>query len=329
MYNKQKDQKILFLQIYGIFLVVLGHSPTNYYLNKWIYSFHMPLFMFISGYLLIYTTSNLKNIDYNNFVRKKLKRLIIPYFLWITIAYIPKYILNSYAKFPVELSLKSYLIGFLYPKTVAITFYWFLPTLFFIMLIIVGLYKKLNINTVKLLIIILILNILYFPNIGFLNMDGIIKYSLYFVLGIYYFQNKEKFERFLLEKKELIIITFIILNLNLIIEINFVKSYLYQSIIAIIGIIFSICLAEKYIELKFKFLKFFEGTSYSIYLFSWFPQTAIRIIVEMLDLKVSIFVLTLISFSFGIGIPFLINKLGGYLVKKEPKLKLLKYILGL
>ena len=49
---------VSFLQAFGIILVVIGHS---YYGNTeglwtyaWIYSFHMPLFMFISGYLLQY-----------------------------------------------------------------------------------------------------------------------------------------------------------------------------------------------------------------------------------------------------------------------------------
>ena len=36
----------------GIFLVVIGHTGINVFMPsvaKWIYSFHMPLFYFISG----------------------------------------------------------------------------------------------------------------------------------------------------------------------------------------------------------------------------------------------------------------------------------------
>ena len=44
------NKNISFLQIFGILLVVLGHSSNEEgipFLSKWIYSFHMPLFIFI------------------------------------------------------------------------------------------------------------------------------------------------------------------------------------------------------------------------------------------------------------------------------------------
>ena len=44
---------ILFLQTFGIILVVLGHSfylfPADTPVIRWTYGFHMPLFFFISG----------------------------------------------------------------------------------------------------------------------------------------------------------------------------------------------------------------------------------------------------------------------------------------
>ena len=54
---------ILFLQTFGIILVVLGHSfyqfPSDTPFIRWIYGFHMPLFFFISGYLLKYVHGDL------------------------------------------------------------------------------------------------------------------------------------------------------------------------------------------------------------------------------------------------------------------------------
>jgi len=61
----------------GILLVVLGHLETTDFLRRWIYSFHMPFFFFISGFL-----SKLISINYITYLNKQLSRLIIPYFFF-------------------------------------------------------------------------------------------------------------------------------------------------------------------------------------------------------------------------------------------------------
>lgn len=66
-----------------IILVAIGHyvpdgAPQWYErLHDWIYLFHMPLFMFASGY--IYQAFR-RDEPYGVFVLKKVKRLIVPYF---------------------------------------------------------------------------------------------------------------------------------------------------------------------------------------------------------------------------------------------------------
>ena len=66
----------------AIFLVVLGHViqfrflPESFdenYLFRMIYSFHMPLFMFLSGYLVWKESLITVNLQ------KKFRRLIIPF----------------------------------------------------------------------------------------------------------------------------------------------------------------------------------------------------------------------------------------------------------
>ena len=65
-----------------IILVVIGHyHPDNapdWYtiIHRFIYSFHMPFFIFTSGY--IYNATK-RDIPYKAFVWKKIKRLVIPY----------------------------------------------------------------------------------------------------------------------------------------------------------------------------------------------------------------------------------------------------------
>ena len=71
-----------------IILVVVGHyipeSAPSWYvaINKAIYAFHMPAFMFISGYVYLLS---LKKDSYVTFFAKKFKRLLIPYFVVSTI----------------------------------------------------------------------------------------------------------------------------------------------------------------------------------------------------------------------------------------------------
>ncbi len=65
-----------------IVLVVVGHyvpanSPAWYVaLHDIIYTFHMPLFMFASGYVYIATK---KDVAYGTFLWKKVRRLMMPY----------------------------------------------------------------------------------------------------------------------------------------------------------------------------------------------------------------------------------------------------------
>lgn len=72
----------------GIILVVCGHFTSRIYQPEWfdelhnlIYTFHMPLFMALSGFLFQHSMDRQKGrISYLPFVRKKFMRLMIPYF---------------------------------------------------------------------------------------------------------------------------------------------------------------------------------------------------------------------------------------------------------
>ena len=73
-----------FAKSYGMFLVFLGHILEAYWLNgyaaafvpyKFIYSFHIPLFFMLSGYV-----SRDSDLDFYTYLRTKLfPRLIIPF----------------------------------------------------------------------------------------------------------------------------------------------------------------------------------------------------------------------------------------------------------
>lgn len=65
----------------GIFLVVLGHIYKDNYIGLWIYSFHMPLFFMLSGYLMY-----AKSVDWKcggaSYLTRKSKTLLWPFILF-------------------------------------------------------------------------------------------------------------------------------------------------------------------------------------------------------------------------------------------------------
>lgn len=77
----------------GILLVVLGHHIQGKpELIHWIYSFHMPLFFILTGYLEHRNQADHRqSADLRSYIRKKAAALLWPYytfsavnFLWIT-----------------------------------------------------------------------------------------------------------------------------------------------------------------------------------------------------------------------------------------------------
>lgn len=58
---------------YGILLVILGHLGVGW-IGTWIYSFHMPLFFFLSGYCFHART------PFWTFLKRKMKTMVLPYF---------------------------------------------------------------------------------------------------------------------------------------------------------------------------------------------------------------------------------------------------------
>jgi fucose 4-O-acetylase-like acetyltransferase len=91
MENSAMDAKIVNRSMYldlakgvGILLVVLGHMKLPIYIIKIIYSFHMPLFFFLSGY--IYSFGYQK--DMLPFIKRKFFTLVVPYIFFSLVAYL-------------------------------------------------------------------------------------------------------------------------------------------------------------------------------------------------------------------------------------------------
>lgn len=128
------------LRGFAILLVVLGHLYLPYTkegalhpVAEMIYSFHMPLFFFISGYLCEIT----HKIDRNGsiaFIKKKSVALIVPYLFWLiggNLIFFHGHIQSVEDLFE---------LFCFFPNL----HYWFMPVLFIMMILYLFQYKLIN-----------------------------------------------------------------------------------------------------------------------------------------------------------------------------------------
>lgn len=84
MTEKKRIYWIDYSRLIGVFLVILGHIPfLNHNIGCYIYSFHMPLFFILSGYL-----EKGKTVDLKESIKKDARYLLIPYVSFYIIAYV-------------------------------------------------------------------------------------------------------------------------------------------------------------------------------------------------------------------------------------------------
>lgn len=121
------------LRAVGIILVIIGHNDTL--LTKYIYSFHMPLFLFLSGMLF----NDKKWSSLNNYIEHKVKTLLIPYLILSLILYviwIPLDLIQG--KFINNTILIKNFIGIFYSQGVHEYMTWGVPMWFLTMLFVVN-----------------------------------------------------------------------------------------------------------------------------------------------------------------------------------------------
>lgn len=167
----------------AIILVVIGHYyPENapgWYLalHSWIYTFHMPLFMFASGYIYL---SFKKDEGYFTFIKKKFRRLFVPYIIVSMIIISIKLLTqrNMYVENPV--TPETY-IQILYLPAAGY-FLWFIWSLFTCFLII-PFFKTANARLVLLLISILLHYVFTLGSIELFAINETSRNLLWFMVG--------------------------------------------------------------------------------------------------------------------------------------------------
>ncbi|MCM1110867.1 MAG: acyltransferase [Clostridium sp.] len=288
--NKKAGNRILWLSIiqgYAILLVVIGHVngytyneegemyPLSAFVQKFCYSFHMPLFMFVSGGLL-YLTRIKKKWKTSALYADKVKHLLLPFVLFTAFGFLIKIPLASVSKNPLDISFAGFVNAFFDPASGPLVELWFLGTLMWLMAL-YPLYKSMLRNGFTEL---LLLGITLVPFIagmhptfhGWFNLAGVSRYAFYFVSGMLFFKyNAISF----FEKNRLGVVLAIAAYIVFFVWDNSRFSF----VTATLGIIMSFGLAARVVKLFPNLFSSFSGHSFQIYLVGIFPQMFIELIV--------------------------------------------------
>lgn len=311
---------------FGIILVVLGHSTGvtekmsvqislidpvyGFFFSavvKWIFSFHMPLFFAISGFLYCYVTLRDGNVDPRKLVRSKFRRLLLPYLVISSVSFPVKALLARHALRPIDFNLHSFVHSLVFPWDNAIVYFWFLPTLFIIFMISAFTLQKESPPYYDFIIIAVSIFLWYvFPHhsseiiLNILNISGVFHNFIFFVFGFLV----SKYALFLKIKKfNYIGIASALISLGL--------FYYYPSnkvsglLMAISGIVLSVWICYHISNNKLAFLGDF---AFHIYLFSWFPQVFVWIVFGQMFF-INIWLSVFLSFLLGLMVPIVVVKL--------------------
>lgn len=102
------------LRAIGIFFVVLGHTPgIPEPFEKIIFSFHMPLFFWLSGLMC---RDKIRQIPFQNFLKNKVYKLLVPYLFFSILSYLSWFFLFRHFGSQAKLNLSPItpLIGIFY-----------------------------------------------------------------------------------------------------------------------------------------------------------------------------------------------------------------------
>lgn len=116
-------------KILGMFFIVYGHTLRGGEVTTWIYTFHVPLFFFLSG-----VTFHGEALDIKIFLKKKVVALLVPFFVWALISTGIFAVMSSFISMQTTLqsSQANPLISMLMGYCDANSPLWFLPCLFIV-----------------------------------------------------------------------------------------------------------------------------------------------------------------------------------------------------
>lgn len=308
--EEKRIEWIDWLKGFCMILIVLGHVIRGFisagmyeqidlkYIDYTIYSFHMPLMFFISGFLYSITREE-KLKDWKDFILDKIVKLYIPYLIFAYILFIFKTIFDS------SINSETNMNNFITIPFMPFDIYWFLMALLLIFIVYSFMdYKKINNKLITSIGFISLIISFYIPSNYYIKL--IFKYiglGFYFYLGSY-LTNKAISKKWIMP----LLIGYIILN---------VVNYYFDLQICVIEIALALSMililviyAQNY-KHNSKLLNKIGKQSMIIYLLHTFFTSFTRIV--LIKINVTSFIIQLfLGVAMGICMPLLVY----YLINK-------------
>ena len=269
-----KEEKSIFynmMSLWGCLLVVVGHSLlapnasdyNNYirFIHSWIYSFHMPLFAFVSG--ACFVEYSLKHFVLLLFIKNKLKRILLPYIWWILFVAVLSVLFSSITAHNRHFDIQYFILCVAIPtKYSIVSYYWFLLVLFMIFIIAINIRKYIYTRKVACVVTVLLvlLNCINpFRDIEILCLYKLFDLLLYFWIGM--LVAKYGIENTIFSNKYFIATLFC--TISIIFNVFVIDNALIKIMLACVGIMFSVYLIRIIQDCE---VKLQQRLSYSIYL---------------------------------------------------------------
>lgn len=308
------------LQVIGIVLVVAGHSLHEYpdgqngtstLFFRAVYSFHMPLFFFVSGLLMITSTRIAQmtpRYTATKYIARKARQLLIPYVVLTVVTYVPRVMLNFMADDEMDMSWQGFLLALTDPVCMPITFFWFIQVSFILLALIYGvlyavcrLRRGVECAVIMLCLLFICWNFIPLSLPRFFSLYMVPDFGLYVASGCAYGLYSRSIDKFIpWTRTWFLLLSFAVWGFCFRL---FVPGELH-FVCALAGIVMCISLA-KIIEARgWTFTDHLMSANYLIFLLSWYFNVGSQ---QVLSHFVSLpwWVYSLLSLISGIYIPWL------------------------
>lgn len=315
---------IAYLQIIGIILVVLGHSFHEYpdgdahgksmLMYRMMYSFRMPLFMFVSGFLMILTSgilSHTPRYSLSKFIKTKLLRLLLPFIVLSLVTFVPRAMMSSVADEPMEMSLGSLADAMIWSDKLVIPYYWFLLASFTLLIfnfIVLAAGRQLGIPPHSILFLLFIIAaIMPFMPLTYSNIfafDRVIDLGVYFTAGMIYCRYATYIDRKIPWTSPMFFLTVATIWAFLFFPTENSPS---KVLCSLPGIAMCISLAKILVKKNITVLDHLVGANYIIFLLSWYFNVIFQQVLHHF-VELPWWIYTVLSLIAGIYIPWLFYK---------------------